>query len=91
MIQCMEGSSQVTTKKSAENLTENDGSVVNGHESHCMRGTRKPDAVPGATYGGEYVIESTGLFTDADQARGHIKAGAKKPCTATISNPTRLN
>lgn len=40
--------------------------------------TRKPEDLPWAKYGVEYVIESTGLFTDADQARGHIKAGAKK-------------
>merc|ERR1712176_1426436 len=28
--------------------------------------------------GVEYVIESTGLFVEADKARGHLKAGAKK-------------
>ena len=28
--------------------------------------------------GVEYVIESTGLFVEADKAAGHIKAGAKK-------------
>jgi glyceraldehyde 3-phosphate dehydrogenase len=28
--------------------------------------------------GVEYVIESTGLFVEADKARGHIQAGAKK-------------
>merc|ERR1712232_1430407 len=27
---------------------------------------------------GEYVIESTGLFVEADKAKGHIEAGAKK-------------
>jgi len=69
---------EVTTKKSAENLTENDVIVVNGHEIHCIMATRKPEDLPWAKYGVEYVIESTGLFTDADQARGHIKAGAKK-------------
>ena len=26
----------------------------------------------------EYVIESTGLFVEADKAKGHIEAGAKK-------------
>ena len=25
-----------------------------------------------------YVIESTGLFVEADKAKGHIEAGAKK-------------
>ena len=28
--------------------------------------------------GVEYVIESTGLFVEADKAKGHIEAGAKK-------------
>merc|ERR1712146_773039 len=32
----------------------------------------------GGTLGVEYVIESTGLFVEADKAKGHIEAGAKK-------------
>jgi glyceraldehyde 3-phosphate dehydrogenase len=69
---------EVTTKKSAENLQENDVIVVNGHEIQCIMATRKPEDLPWGKFGVEYVIESTGLFTDADAARGHIKAGAKK-------------
>jgi len=41
---------EVTTKKSAENLTENDVIVVNGHEIHCIMATRKPEDLPWAKY-----------------------------------------
>merc|ERR1712032_1369192 len=34
--------------------------------------------LPWGEMGVEYVIESTGLFVEADKARGHLKAGAKK-------------
>ncbi len=34
--------------------------------------------LPWKELGVDYVIESTGLFTDAEKAKGHITAGAKK-------------
>ena len=34
--------------------------------------------LPWKEHGVDYVIESTGLFTDSSAAEGHIKAGAKK-------------
>merc|ERR1711985_76967 len=34
--------------------------------------------LPWGSMGVEYVIESTGLFVEADKAKGHIEAGAKK-------------
>jgi len=68
----------VTTKKSAANLEEADIIVVNGHEIKCIAATRNPEDLPWGKHGVEVVIESTGLFTEADKARGHIKAGAKK-------------
>jgi glyceraldehyde 3-phosphate dehydrogenase len=37
-----------------------------------------PAALPWKQLGAEIVIESTGLFTEAGKARGHIEAGAKK-------------
>merc|ERR1712193_227560 len=36
------------------------------------------EKLPWGEMGVEYVIESTGLFVEADKARGHLKAGAKK-------------
>ena len=39
---------------------------------------RDPQRLPWADLGVELVIEATGLFTDAEKARAHIEAGAKK-------------
>merc|ERR1719460_2338181 len=36
------------------------------------------EKLPWGAMGVEYVIESTGLFVEAEKARGHLKAGAKK-------------
>ncbi|WP_127783118.1 type I glyceraldehyde-3-phosphate dehydrogenase [Rhodococcus sp. X156] len=37
-----------------------------------------PSALPWGELNVDVVIESTGIFTDADKARGHLDAGAKK-------------
>eukprot|EP00995_Heteronema_vittatum_P011373 NODE_701_length_1218_cov_1443.537211_g506_i0.p1 GENE.NODE_701_length_1218_cov_1443.537211_g506_i0~~NODE_701_length_1218_cov_1443.537211_g506_i0.p1 ORF type:complete len:375 (+),score=197.88 NODE_701_length_1218_cov_1443.537211_g506_i0:65-1126(+) len=68
----------VTTEKSDASLAENDILVVNGHKIQCVAATRSPSDLPWAKHGVEYVIESTGLFTESDKAKGHIDAGAKK-------------
>jgi glyceraldehyde 3-phosphate dehydrogenase len=39
---------------------------------------KDPAQLPWKDLGVEYVIESTGLFTDADKAAAHLKAGARK-------------
>ena len=39
---------------------------------------REPSALPWRDLGVDIVIESTGRFTDADKARAHLQAGAKK-------------
>merc|ERR550532_3277102 len=53
--------------------------VVNGNKIKCIAASREgPKALPWGTLGVEYVIESTGLFVEADKAKGHIEAGAKK-------------
>lgn len=51
--------------------------VVNGKEVKIFA-ERDPKNIPWGEMGAEIVIESTGLFTDADKARAHIEAGAKK-------------
>eukprot|EP01018_Ginkgo_biloba_P034998 Gb_11145 [translate_table: standard] len=39
---------------------------------------RNPEEIPWGETGVEYVIESTGVFTEKDKAAAHLKAGAKK-------------
>lgn len=68
----------VSTEKSSADKTEADIMVVNGHKIQCVMATRNPADLPWGKMGVEYVIESTGLFTEASAARGHIAAGAKK-------------
>ena len=38
----------------------------------------RPAELPWKELGVDYVIESTGLFTEAEKAKGHLAAGAKK-------------
>jgi glyceraldehyde 3-phosphate dehydrogenase len=66
------------TAKSNPSLTEDDTLVVNGHKIKCVMATKTPDLLPWKELGVEYVIESTGLYTDAEKAGLHLKAGAKK-------------
>jgi glyceraldehyde 3-phosphate dehydrogenase len=68
----------VTSEKSSPTLTEDDTLVVNGHKIKCLAVRQGPTALPWKELGVDYVIESTGLFTEAAKAQGHIEAGAKK-------------
>ncbi|GAB6392318.1 MAG: type I glyceraldehyde-3-phosphate dehydrogenase [Treponematales bacterium] len=52
--------------------------VVNGHKIKCLSGKGlTPAQLPWKDLGIDYVIESTGLYTN-EKAYGHIEAGAKK-------------
>jgi len=53
------------------------GLVVDGKELRVLA-ERDPGALPWADLGAEVVIESTGLFTDRENASKHLSAGAKK-------------
>ncbi|MCX7666164.1 MAG: type I glyceraldehyde-3-phosphate dehydrogenase [Gemmataceae bacterium] len=75
----------VSSKKSA-GAAEDDILVVDGHEIKCLAVKEGPAAIPWKDLGVEYVIESTGLFTEAEKAKGHITAGAKK---VIISAPAK--
>jgi len=75
----------VESKKSA-GAAEDDTLVVNGHAIKCLAVKEGPAALPWKQLGVEYVIESTGLFTEAEKAKGHLTAGAKK---VIISAPAK--
>ena len=75
----------VTSEKSA-GAAEEDTLVVNGHRIKCLAVKEGPAALPWKQLGVDYVIESTGLFTEAGKAKGHLAAGAKK---VVISAPAK--
>jgi glyceraldehyde 3-phosphate dehydrogenase len=75
----------VTSKKSSADKAEDDVLVVNGHEIKVVS-AKTPAELPWGALGVQIVIESTGLFTEADKARGHLTAGAKK---VIISAPAK--
>jgi len=59
--------------------------VANGKEVKTTA-VKDPSTLPWKELGVDYVLESTGLFTDADGAGRHLAAGAKR---VIISAPTK--
>jgi glyceraldehyde 3-phosphate dehydrogenase len=76
----------VTSEKSSPEVAEDDILVVDGHKIKCLAVKEGPAALPWGKLGVDIVIESTGLFTEAEKAKGHITAGAKK---VIISAPAK--
>jgi glyceraldehyde 3-phosphate dehydrogenase len=76
---------EVSSKKSSADKAEDDVLVVNGKEIKVVS-AKNPAELPWKALGVELVIESTGLFTDSEKAKGHIAAGAKK---VIISAPAK--
>ena len=68
----------LATRKSSPTLETNDVLVVGRDEVRCVMAAKDPGRLPWTALGADYVIESTGLFTDAAKAKGHLAAGAKK-------------
>ena len=68
------------TVKAVGNDLEIDGKLIK------VFAEKDPAALPWGSVGVEVVIESTGLFTDAEKAKGHLKGGAKK---VVISAPAK--
>jgi len=68
---------EVTSKKSSADKADDDVLVVNGKDIQVVS-AKDPSGLPWKQFGVDVVIESTGLFTDAEKAKGHLAAGAKK-------------
>jgi glyceraldehyde 3-phosphate dehydrogenase len=69
---------ELSTAKSSPDSEADDILIVNGNKIKCVLATKNPSELPWKALGVDYVIESTGLFTDSEKAKGHIAAGAKK-------------
>ena len=67
----------VASEKSAADKAEDDVLVVNGAKIKVVS-AKEPSQLPWKALGIDLVIESTGLFTDVEKAKGHLAAGAKK-------------
>jgi glyceraldehyde 3-phosphate dehydrogenase len=76
----------LSSGKSGPTAAEDDLIIVDGHRVKCLAVKEGPAALPWKELKVDLVVESTGLFTDATKARGHIEAGAKK---VIISAPAK--
>jgi glyceraldehyde 3-phosphate dehydrogenase len=66
------------SEKSAPSVEHDDVLVVGGHKIKCVMAQKDPSQLPWKELGVDIVIESTGLFTDSEKAKGHLTAGARK-------------
>jgi glyceraldehyde 3-phosphate dehydrogenase len=70
---------QLGAEKSSPSAEYNDVLVVDGNKIKCILAPKEGlSKLPWGELGVDYVIESTGLFTDSEKAKGHLEAGAKK-------------
>src|SRR5687767_11776076 len=68
---------KLETKKSAPDKPDDDVLIVEGDEMRVVS-AKSPAELPWKAMGVDIVIECTGLFTEAEKAKGHLAAGAKK-------------
>jgi glyceraldehyde 3-phosphate dehydrogenase len=75
----------VDSEKSSADKAEPDVLIVDGRKMLVVS-AKEPSQLPWKQLGVDIVIESTGLFTDVEKAKGHLAAGAKK---VIISAPAK--
>ena len=59
-------------------MEANNGDLVVDGRSIKVFSERDPAQIPWGEMGVDLVVESTGIFTDSEKARGHLAGGAKK-------------
>jgi glyceraldehyde 3-phosphate dehydrogenase len=67
-------------------VSAKEGAIVVDGDEIRITAERDPANLPWAAVGADIILESTGIFTDADKATKHIAAGAKK---VIISAPAK--
>jgi glyceraldehyde 3-phosphate dehydrogenase len=63
-----------------------DGKLVVNGKAISVYAAMKPEEIPWKECGAEYVVESTGVFTEIEKCQAHFAAGAKK---VIISAPSK--
>ncbi len=74
------------TGRLKEDVSYDEDSITVGNQTFKALAERDPKNLPWGELGADVVIESTGIFTDANKAKAHIEAGAKK---VIISAPAK--
>ena len=64
--------------KLSQTVTHTENSITIGNKTIAISAERDPANLPWGKLGAEVVIESTGIFTKAADAKKHLSAGAKK-------------
>ncbi|RPI00899.1 MAG: type I glyceraldehyde-3-phosphate dehydrogenase [Calditrichaeota bacterium] len=59
-------------------IAAKDGKLVVNGKSINVYAEKEPSALPWGAIGADYIVESTGVFTEIPKTEAHLKAGAKK-------------
>src|SRR5699024_3185894 len=63
-------------------VSHDENSITVGDQVIKAYAERDPKNIPWGEIGADVVVESTGIFTDAEKAKAHIKAGVRKVSTS---------
>nr|AAQ57193.1 glyceraldehyde-3-phosphate dehydrogenase [Panax ginseng] len=72
--------------KHHELKVKDNNTLLFGEKPVKVFGIGNPEEIPWGEAGADFVVESTGVFTDKDKAAAHLKGGAKK---VVISAPSK--